>query len=405
MIQNWMIAFVFALLLACGACTGKPTPAINSQHEEHHLLLADLAAVQPPSRVSVNIVDALWSYVGGTPNNASHGKETLASACSRGFTFVRFAAIPYWPSQMKEQYYQNTTSWWEKVDAFLRDAEAAGCQLMPTLWWNTFVFSDVAGEPFQAILHEGSKSRSLLFDFINSTVSHFARSRAVVAWELWNELNLLIDQSMQGSTFSCAPGMGTPASRTLADNSSTADLITLQRDMAAAIRAADPMHRPTSSGSSIPRADAEHLRGSYHDARRDQRPDSRAEFARNLADTNQFVDWISIHMYSHGDNMRWNYTDPIDAQLLREVAQVAASLHKPLYLGEFGDADVGPRSYSHNVLKVLAEPATAAHAPLSTIWVWEFYQASPTQPSDFSLVPGRDDEMISTMRVFNQRSG
>jgi len=43
-------------------------------------------------RLSVDAVDILWAYIGEGPNNATTIRKHMDDACSRGFTYLRFAA-------------------------------------------------------------------------------------------------------------------------------------------------------------------------------------------------------------------------------------------------------------------------------------------------------------------------
>eukprot|EP00047_Mylnosiga_fluctuans_P010586 m.17037 g.17037 ORF g.17037 m.17037 type:complete len:393 (+) comp3201_c0_seq1:43-1221(+) len=363
------------------------------------VLLACAAAAHARPRVSVNMVDLLWNYVGASPNNASHSREIMAAACSRGFTFIRFAGTAYWPISM-QPWINNEPAWMALFDELVADAGRAGCTLMPSFLWNPFVFSDLAGQPFQQLLNTSSLSRSYLFGYIATVVARYANNPTIVAWELWNELTDLADVNQDNATDYCAPPLGTPAHRTRQDNFSTDDLIALQRDLAANIRAIDTMRRPISSGNDIPRSNAENMRATYHDSHQNYKPDTRDQFIKNIADVNAHVDWACVHLYP-GEGDRFGITDPNSPELMLIAASAAAAAGKPLYFGEFGDADPGPRPFSSNVLSALAGTTLV---PLATIWIWEFYQYNTTTASPYSLLPGRDDAFIGVLQRFNNAS-
>ena len=351
--------------------------------------------------VSVNIVDALWNYVGEGPNNATHSHNIMRSACSRGFTIIRFAGTAYWPRNMNDLFYGNETRWYSLFDELVADAKATNCSLIPSFLWNPFLFADIAHEPLsQFIAAPSSVGRSALFRYVESIVSRYRMDPTIVAWELWNELSNMADMNMSKRTSFCAPSFGTPAYRTQQDNFSTSEMISFQALFAATIRRIDThLNRPITSGNDVPRADAEHLRSSYHTTPRHLGPDTQEEFIKNLIDVNTHCDWVSMHLYSQGgENVRWNYTDPYNAELVLLGKAAADRVQKPFYLGEFGDPLPGPRTFSLNVLSALRQ----SKASLATVWVWEFYQESSTLPANFSLLPGRDEAFIGAMQDFNR---
>jgi hypothetical protein len=95
---------------------------------------------------------------------------------------------------------------------------------------------------------------------------------------------------------------------------------------------------------------------------------------------------------------RWNITGPDNPGLLQIALTGATAAGKALYVGEFGDPLPGNRTWTAAVLGAM----TQYGATRGTVWVWEFYQAGPTQPpAVFSLLPGRDSEIIAAMQAWN----
>jgi len=347
--------------------------------------------------ISVVAVDLLWTYLGQTPRNTSQANDAMSAACGRGFTLLRVAATAFWPRDMRSTYVADPARYWAAFDALVAAARARGCLLMPVVTWSDWIWPDLAGEPAGWMFSRAdSAARAAFVRYASELATRYAREPAIAAWEISNEQNLKADIDMNGTTYGCAAGKGTPAHRTSADNRTTDGVIELGAAVAAALRAADVLARPISSGHALARPAAQHLRARAGD----WTPDSLADFAANFADIHSYADLASVHIYAGDDNVRWNLThDPNTADILRIVKQVADGAGKNLYVGEFGDAKPGPRPFTASVL----DNVRRANVSLATAWVWEFYQFGDT-PSDFSLVPGRDDAAIAMLQAGNKAS-
>jgi hypothetical protein len=114
------------------------------------------------------------------------------------------------------------------------------------------------------------------------------------------------------------------------------------------------------------------------------------------------VDLLSQHIYPGTDNERWGITDPYSPAVLEGARTAAGAAGQTLYVGEFGDGAPGNRSFTRNVLALLAVwragsgggtgAAAGAAAPFfGSVWAWELLQQADT----YSLWPGRpDDEAV-----------
>lgn len=373
----------------CGAQAGARPAALTIGGHQH------------VPTTSVNMVDLVWSYVGTGIGNRTSASAAMRAACSRGFTYLRMSATPFWPNELRSTWIEQPDAFWQAYDDLMDDADSAGCRLGPSILWFTFVFSDVAGEPLQQLLVEGSRSRTLLRNFTQELVLRYAHRETVAFWELGNELNLLMDLNATQQQPGVAPQMGTPTKRTQADNISTADGAAIYTAMASWIRSADALSRPISTGHSIPRPQAYHLARSYHDPQRDWTKDTFEQFAQVLGQTSTMADIISVHFYNGTGVERFGLNDPNGAGLLRFVKNATDSIGKPLYVGEFGQPSTtdwtqppSPRQFSRAVLDEVVELCI----PMSTVWIWQFYQ-SAGKLTPFTLVPGRDDDYINYTRV------
>lgn len=349
--------------------------------------------------VSVVVVDLLWQTLGagGSPQTVN---ASLRRACQSGFTFVRFAGTPFWPLQASETLLLNATRYWEQMDGIVAMAQAYNCYLMPSLFWNEFLFADLHDEPLRQMLTNASSASQIAsLQYVATFVQRYATNPTIAAWEVGNEFNLNADLNMSGATYVCAPGMGTPAFRTSADNHTTDDMIHYGSLVAAIIRTHDLLHRPISTGHAVPRAQAEHLRASYYNPWQDWGNDTVAELETNLVDVTSYADWMSVHVYPGAGMCRWNITDPYSTQLLRVISATAARGNTTLYVGEFGDATPGEGPFAMNVLALLSTSQRDGIG-IATAWVWEF----PSQNATYAIWPGQDDALIAAMQAVNSAS-
>lgn len=374
---------------------------------------------------SVNMVQALWDAWGTSDATPAASAAAARAACAdRGFTALRIAASPFWPSEWTATYQANATAYLAQARGALDALAAAGCtRLVLTLFWNTFALPDLYNEPLGALAagaRHGAPSRAFAASlaYIDDVVGALHDHPAVAAWELTNELNLLTDLDQSTFCNCCAPGKGTPLARTRADNVSTDDGIALFAAWAARIRAVDATGHPISSGHGLARPAAQHLRASYTAPGRDWTLDTLGDFTANFADIHGCCEWASAHVYPGPDNARWNATGAEDGAIVHylQAATAAAAARaggagKRLFIGEFGQqpgagADpAAPRPYVDSVLAALADSAAPPGVPgvteLALLWVWEFGSQNGTNNSGWAVWPGVTQGVIDSLARYN----
>lgn len=374
--------------------------------------LAVVPAAAYSRAVGINAVDILWQTWSLSPFGAG-GQEAalshLKAACTANLTgaVVRFAASPFWPVQWNSTYFANKAAFWSSAASTLRNAVAICPEIrfLPSLFWQWWTVPDLNGEPLGAMMRNGSsKSRAFFVKYVNEFSTNVLAAvprRNFAGVELGNELNLLGDLDLAHTP--THPSLGQPAFRTAADNFSTDEMVAFESWLAAAIRGAAP-GMPVSTGHAIPRHDAEHLRRSYHAPARDWTPDSKQEYEANVAYTTRCCEIASFHYYNgSASNRPWAVAGGGSDSVLMVTARAVAQAGKRLYVGEFGDPDAGLRLWSHHVLDELKAVAETVTDVLCSVWVWEFYQFSQTTPAPFSVIPGRDDDIIAAFQLFNKQ--
>jgi hypothetical protein len=446
--KHFLLLHLFLLPSTLAAESSQPPSA-----------LAAVSSSRPPA--GVNFADALWRVLDDPVNGLPSTRAAARAACTDyGLSSVRFGASPFWPDTFVSSWAAgaaNRTAYWATVDGVMQAFVDGGCaHLVPSLLFNTFMIVDAAKEPLGQ-LAAGARAQAQAqaqglptttttttttttlswtwaVEYVTEFVARYGPWNAsdvagggplVVAWEITNEFNLLVDLNQTDFCNECNPPRGTPSSRTLADNVSTDDWVAISAGLADAIRAADPLPgRPVSGGTALARTSAQHLRASYTLPDRDWTNDTFAEFVDNFADIHACCEWASVHIYAD-DGGRWGggqgggAANASDLILFAQqaAAQVSAKRGSPLllYLGEYGelpgpDGLAAPRPFVGAVLDVLAStapgspggppppPGVAGQTALATIWVWEY----PGQNVSYSLYPGLTEGVNGQLVAYNK---
>ena len=159
--------------------------------------------------------------------------------------------------------------------------------------------------------------------------------------------------------------LGTAASRSAEDDLTHEMVVTACAELGRAVRALDST-RPITTGHSLPRRAAEHLR-----REKTWVQDSPEEFERNLLEvTPSPCDLISVHLYPF-DKERFNAKDTPYAQTMRYCMDAARLGGKALFVGEFGapdsQKDGGPEAARKHILEMIAAFESTG-VPLAALW-------------------------------------
>lgn len=363
----------------------------------------------PFAGIGLDIVDLLWN------NNT----EALEDAASMGVPFVRFAAAPFFPVDL-QLWRTDPERYWREgagaasglaggMDAAVAAAKRLRIRLVPDLLWNIFAFADLCHEPLGALFNgSDSCARRAAGDYVSQAAARYRAEPAILFWELSNENNALVDGWFANSSVSCVPMQGTPAHRSDADNFDSAEMIATHSWLSARIRAADP-GRLVASGHSFPRRSAEHWRGTpraevatHHI---DSTLDNRSDFERNLLDINAAVDFVSGHASYGVASMQRPFAGSSATWLLELARAAAASRGQPFYLGEFSASPwtmLASRNYSYASAVVdwvldVNRRLGGGGGILASVWVFEY----KSQNGTFSVIPGRDDELLRKVQLAN----
>jgi hypothetical protein len=353
-------------------------------------------------------------------------EKAIVDARNIGVTYLRVSATGYYPDAYSragtgnsgegtgdlELWRDDPSAYWGLFDQMMDDLHSNGVRIVPVFVWNWTQFPAMTGETADRMIDDpNSESYQLLERYIAEFVDRYQDHPALYFYELTNELNLEADldevERCLGNE-SLPPAVCEPIS-----NFSTDQMIAFTSRLAGYVRGLDPYH-PISSGFSMPRPFAEHLRmkPEYSTDGPDWTLDTLEEFKKNLSDIHSEMDIVSVHFSNkEGNNERFGISGHANADLLDIVKQTTDEIGKELFVGEFVDVDPWVKDdkdalFTQNVLDKIVE----LEIPYSAPWVWEFYDRTPYTTYDNpatlgNLEPGYTDLIISNIKEANEELG
>ena len=290
---------------------------------------------------------------------AAMGKKSIIDARTTGAPFMRVAITGYSADDLA-LWRSDPQQYWALMDQMFSDLRANNMKIVPVFLWNKDQFLAMQNDTIKNMLtNPQSPSYLLLTQYVQQFITRYKDDPSILFYELTNELNNYVDLDAKKR---CINVYGTAICKGV-ENFSTADMIGFTTRFATYIRTLDPT-RLISSGFSMPRPQAEHLRArpEWSTTGADWTADSQAQFATNIADIHQGLDIVSIHLYSP-DNTRFGTTT---AATLSVIKNTTDGLGKKLYIGEFGA--VNNPALIKDVLKSVVDLGIAYASP----WVWEY---------------------------------
>jgi hypothetical protein len=364
---------------------------------------------EPFVTVGVNQIDLLTLFLGVTRSGARRDElraralAALDDAAAAGFTVVRCAGVGYWPADV-QQWRAEPPSYWQAFDEMVAAAQQRGLKLVPVLWWNPFLFADLTGEPLSRTFDASSLSAQLLEEYVVSVGQRYAAEETVLYWELTHGLNDYADMNFGARVNAeVSPNLGTPESRSGADNFTTDQMVATVVKLARALREVDANHL-ISSGFALPKPYAMHLRAHPEWEGADWRPDSLEELQQYVALTHpEELDLVSVHLFNDGRHRRFDITGRANPAALALLHEAALLLDKPLVLGAFGDETPPVQEESEATFARRAGLQLYAQGiPLAFHWLWEFVDFGSPATAAASISPTDNADLVSFLNEMGQ---
>jgi cellulase (glycosyl hydrolase family 5) len=351
--------------------------------------------------VGVNYSDA-FQRVLENPADTSYTKG-FAELRAAGIPFVRFPATGHWPRQLKE-FQTDRSAYLAKLDGVISAAESNGIGLIPSLFWADFTVPDVVGEPRSAWGNLNSRTVAFMKEYTTTLVQRYKNSPAIWAWEFGNEYSLSADLPNAADWRPpIVPQLGTPSSRSAADDLKTSMILVAFKQFAETVRASDSI-RPITSGNSLPRNYAEDLRAGYAW----QHLDTYDAFERNIALVNPPpLNMVSVHIYA--DDLRQqrftpNYLPTVD-DLIGVSVRAARKQHMATFLGEFGANDGAEGAAgARRIQEAFLQSIVRNGVDLAAVWVFDRVVSNDANTAGWNITPtnGRS-YLLDLIRQANQK--
>jgi len=342
-----------------GSAWGVPGLAVNAQGQ----IVRDGLVYRG---IGVDYFDAFEGHLMDNPGETSFvaGFKVLGD---RQIPFTRVLLGGFWPIE-QHQYTLNRTVFFQRMDAVVKAAEDNHVGIVADLFWCYNTVPDIVGEHIDAWDDLNSQSYVLMRQYIDDVVARYSNSPAIWGWECGNEYNLNAElpnpEDFLPATWT---DLGCPATRDpVRDIITQARMAKLLSQFALEVRKIDP-NRMIVSGNSIPRWAGWHIEnGGTWDH------DTRAQFDQMVQIENPDpLNTLGIHIYT---GTEIGFFDPFPVTLSGLMAacmEVAATAHKPVFLGEFGaPANVNgqPNPSEHDQMVELISAIEDNKVPLAAVW-------------------------------------
>ena len=370
LVLRWLVALMVAAVTA-SAAEGLTVST------EWGLLLRG----RPFRGYGVNYFDAFNRTLGTNPKAGY--VEGFAGLAGRKIPFARFAACGYWPNDQR-LYLTNQTEFFRRLDGVVDSAERHGVGLIPSLFWFHATVPDLVGEPVGSWGDRASRTHAFMRSYVSNVVTRYRGSSAIWAWELGNEFNLPADlPNAAEHRPPVVPSLGTPATRSHADEITHAALRTALVEFGREVRRHDP-GRLILSGNAFPRLSAWHQM-----TEKSWGKDSPEQFATMLAaDNPDPINSLTGRGYEESDFTR-----------IAPGLELATRLKKPFFVGEFGVPGPGDDTTKAAFARRL-EALEKAGVTFAALWVYDY----AGQQADWSVTPsnGRRHQ-LDALEAANRR--
>jgi len=303
--------------------------------------------------------------------------DAVLDAEKNKIAFFRFWASGFWPVDMK-LYFEDPDAYWKRMDEVFALCRQHNVKLIPSVFWQMFLWSDLCDEPLRAVLDPNSKTYAAMRKYARELVSRYKDDPNVLCWEIGNEysthanLNLAEIPDAGGAG---AAHLGTRPKRILEDSLTSDMMRQFMKDITAYIKSVDPNHLVT-SGDAHPRETSWSLRENF--PKHVWVKDTMRQFLSSLmASQPEPLDVMSVHHYGR---LEPDASDPSLAdvsmhsrEFLTAMVRCIHASRTPVLVGELGCVKPSVREDPQaHYIRAVIDLLEAERASLVAIWAWHF---------------------------------
>jgi endo-1,4-beta-mannosidase len=326
----------------------------------------------PFNGVGVNYFNAFTRYA--LNGNDMSWKTGLGTLNYYQIPFIRINTFGFWSTDIQNQYLNNKTQFYERLDKFMDEAAAQNVGVIMSLFFNFTALPELNKEDYAAWGDGNSTTRKMMRAMTAEIVTRYKGHAALWGWEFNNEKNQFMDLPDSVNNFRWLPPRADKAPRTRADNYSVQTILPAMAEFADIIRSLDSA-TPIFSGNNSSRFDSYHLyKLNSWDA------DTPEQYGLIVSRDNAGkVNTLTIHLYPETEGTLFGNQPSTISDILAAVMARSAIDGRPFFLGEFGtnDATLGNEGAKQKFIQI-TDAILQHRVPLSAAWAFDLFQQTGT---------------------------
>jgi len=326
----------------------------------------------PFNGVGVNYFNAFTRYA--LNGNDTSWKAGLATLNRYQIPFIRINTFGFWSTDIQNQYLNNKTQFYERLDKFMDEAATQNVGVIMSLFFNFTALPELNKENYPAWGDENSATRKMMREMTAEIVARYKGHPALWGWEFNNETNQFMDLPDSVNNSQWLPPRNDKVPRTRADNYTVKTILSAMTDFADTIRSIDA-NTPIFSGNNTSRFDSYHLwKLNSWDA------DTPEQYGLIISRDNAGkVNTLTIHLYPETEGTLFGKQPNTYADILAAVMARSAIDGRPFFLGEFGtnNATLGNDGAKQKFIQI-TDAILQNRVPLSAAWAFDLFQQTST---------------------------
>ena len=355
--------FILMIALMLPVAMAAPLTVINGKFSKDGI---------PFNGVGVNYFNGFTRYA--LSGNDQSWKIGLATLNKYQIPFIRMETFGFWSTDIQNQYLNNKTQFYDRLDTFMNEAATQNVGVIMSLFFNFTALPELNKENYSAWGDANSATRKMMRSMTYEIVARYKGHPALWGWEFNNETNQFMDLPDSVDNYRWLPPRNDRMPRTRLDNFTVKTILPAMEEFADIIRSLDSS-TPIFSGNNSSRFDSYHLyKLNSWDA------DTPEQYGLIISRDNAGkVNTLSIHLYPDTEGTLFGKQRSTYSDILAAVMARSAIDGRPFFLGEFGtnDATLGNDGARQKFVQI-TDAILKNRIPLSAAWAFDLFQQTGT---------------------------